>query len=70
MQLEAAKIIGCRRVRRAAEEGCERPDVADIVALRLLDELAHGHVFDHAPAQRADAGADKRLAHRDAPVLR
>jgi hypothetical protein len=32
----------------------ESPDVPDIVVARLLDEVAHGHVFDHAPAQRAD----------------
>jgi hypothetical protein len=25
-----------------------------IVVARLLDEVAHRHVFDHAPAQRAD----------------
>jgi len=26
---------------RAAEEGCGRPDVSDIVVARLLDEVAH-----------------------------
>src|SRR5713101_8623811 len=38
----------------------------DIVVVRLLDEVAHRHVFDHAPAQRADG----LLAHWGAPVLR
>src|SRR5712691_2396625 len=66
MQLEAAQILASRRIRRTAEKGCERPDVPDIVVARLLDEVAHGHVFDHAPAQRADG----LLTHRGAPVLR
>src|SRR5438876_2685335 len=66
MQLETAKILSRGRIRRTAEEGCERPDVADIVVARLLDEVAHGHVLDHAPAQRADG----LLAHRGAPVSR
>src|ERR1700687_2130308 len=66
MQLEKAKILRRGRIRRAAEKGCKCPDVPDIVVARLLDEVAHGHVFDHAPAQRADG----LLTHRGAPVLR
>src|SRR5258708_8495600 len=66
MQLKAAKILGRGRIRRAPEEGCERPDVPDIFVARILDEVAHAHVFDHAPAQRADG----LLTHRGAPVLR
>jgi hypothetical protein len=31
-------------------KGCESLDVADIVVARLLPEIAHGHVFDHALA--------------------
>jgi hypothetical protein len=54
MQLEKAKILRRGRIRRAAEKGCKCPDVPDIVVVRLLDEVAHRHVFDHAPAQRAD----------------
>src|SRR6202166_4216258 len=54
MQLEKAKILGRGRIRCAAEKGCKCPDVPDIVVVRLLDEVAHRHVFDHAPAQRAD----------------
>src|SRR5260370_23110948 len=54
------------RIRRTAEEGCEHPHVPDIVVARLLDEVAHRHVFDHAPAHRADG----LLTHRGAPVLR
>jgi hypothetical protein len=37
-QLEAPKIVRCRRVGRTAKENCERPDVADIVGLRLIDD--------------------------------
>src|ERR1700731_5175261 len=66
MQLEAAKILRCRRIRRTAEESCEGLDLSDIVVVRLLDEVAHRHVFDHAPAQRADGF----ITHRGAPVLR
>jgi hypothetical protein len=66
MQLKAAKVLRCRGIRRTSEEGCEGPDVPDIVVARLLDEVAHAHVFDHAPAQRADG----LLTHRGAPVSR
>jgi len=34
MQLEKAKILRRGRIRRAAEKGCERPDVPDIVVGR------------------------------------
>jgi hypothetical protein len=54
MQLKTAKILRHGRIRRTAQEGCERPHVPDIVVARLLDEVAHRHVFDHASAQRAD----------------
>ena len=40
-------------------------DAADVVMLRLRRELADRHVFDHAPAQRAD----RLVGHGDAPVL-
>src|SRR5712664_2018276 len=66
MQLEKAKILRRGRIRRAAEKGCECPDVSDIIVARLLDEVAHRHVFDHALAQRADG----LITHRGAPVLR
>src|SRR5271169_485806 len=66
MQLKTAKIFRRGSIRRTAEEGCERSDVPDIVVARLFDEVAHGHVFDHPPAQRADG----LLTHRGAPVLR
>jgi len=59
MQLEKAKIFRPGRIRRAAEKSCKCLDVSDIVIARLLDEIAHRHVFDHALAQRADG----HLAH-------
>jgi hypothetical protein len=37
--------------------------VPDVIVLRLLAELAHVHVLDHAGAQRADG----RIAHWSAP---
>jgi hypothetical protein len=66
MQLEASQILRRGCIGRATEEGRESADVPDIVVARLLDEIAHAHVFDHALAQWADG----LLAHRGAPVLR
>src|SRR5246500_216013 len=66
MQLKTAKVLRRGSIRRTAEESCEGPHVPDIVVACLLDEVAHAHVFDHAPAQRADG----LLTHRGAPVLR
>src|SRR5712672_3795680 len=39
MQLEKAKILRRGRIRRAAEKGCECPDVPDIVVVRLSTKL-------------------------------
>jgi hypothetical protein len=50
MQLETPKILSHCAIGRAAEEGCESLDLADIVVASLLAEIAHGHVFDHALA--------------------
>src|SRR5262249_43996082 len=66
MQLKTAKILSDGLIRRTSQKRCESPDLPDIVVARLLDEVAHRHVFDHALAQRADGF----LAHRGAPVLR
>jgi hypothetical protein len=38
MQLEAAQVLRCRRVRRAANEGRKGSDIANIVVARLLAE--------------------------------
>jgi hypothetical protein len=52
--LEAAQIFGRRRIRGAADEGRECPDVPNLVVARLLAEAAHGHVLDRALAERAN----------------
>jgi hypothetical protein len=62
MQLEGAQILGRCGIRRTAKERGEGLDVMDIIVARLLDEVAHRHVLDHALAQRADG----LLAHRGA----
>ena len=61
MDLEAADVLGRRRVVGTTEEDREAAHDLEIVALRLLAEAAHGHVFEHAPAQRADGAQDDRI---------
>jgi hypothetical protein len=46
--------VSRRCIGRPANEGCECPNVADIIAARVLIETALAHVFDHARPQRAD----------------
>jgi len=58
--LKAAQILRRCGIWRAVEEFRQGLDVADVVVLRLPHEVAHAHVFDYAPAQRADG----LLAHR------
>ncbi|WP_292236704.1 hypothetical protein [Mesorhizobium sp.] len=54
--LEPAQILRCRRFRRAAKEGREPSDIAELVALRFLAELAQAHVVNQplcsGPAER------------------
>jgi hypothetical protein len=54
MQLEAAQILGRRRVRGSTQKGRQLLDSADVVTLRIGCEPAQAHVFEHALAQRAD----------------
>ena len=54
VQLELPHILRRGGLRRAAEEGREASDLADVISAGLLDEMAHRHVIDHALAQRAD----------------
>src|SRR6266478_6543464 len=68
MQLEAAQILRRRRIGRAADEGRERPHLANVVAVRLLGEAAHRHVFDHARTQRADGPGRRSGGHRGGPL--
>jgi hypothetical protein len=68
VQLEAAHLLGRRRVGRAADEGRERPDMPDVVVARLRADAAHGHVLDHALTQRADGRMRRMGGHRADPL--
>ena len=54
VQLEAADVLDCGRVRRPLEKRGEPPAAANVASLRARTELARVHVLDHALAQRAD----------------
>jgi hypothetical protein len=54
VNLKTPNILGGRRIRRSPDRGGEAPGEADVVALRLFAQAAHGHVFEHAPAQGTD----------------
>jgi hypothetical protein len=64
MNLETMDILGCRRIRTPPQEGCEAPHEAYVVALRLLSQAAHRHVFKHALPERADGLLDGWIGHR------
>jgi hypothetical protein len=53
VDLEAADILGRCRVRWAPEERRETPNETDVVTLGVFAQATHGHVFEHALAQRA-----------------
>ena len=54
MRLVAPQVLRLGLVSRPADEDGELRDVVDIVALRVLAELADVHVLDHPLPQRAD----------------
>ena len=54
VQLEAPQVFDGGGVGRALEEGGQLAHGADVGCLRLVLELAHAHVVDHALAQRRD----------------
>src|SRR6516164_8327266 len=54
VQLEAAHLVGRRRVGRAFEPSGEPLAAIDVAALRVRIELARSHVFDHSLTQRTD----------------
>jgi len=54
MQLVVAQFLDAGSVRRSTEVFTKLPYRANVLGLRLLAELAHPHVFDHALAQRTD----------------
>ena len=55
VQLEAAHLVGRRRVGRAFEPGGEPLAAGDVAALCVRVELACSHVFDHSLTQRTDS---------------
>jgi hypothetical protein len=59
VKLEAANIFGRCRIRRSFQEAGKAVDEADIVTLRFLSPAMHGHVLEHALAQRADWRASR-----------
>src|ERR1700730_18373811 len=65
MQLKQTKVLARGGFGRAAEESREVFDVTDVILLDLLREMTRRHVFDHAPAQRADG----RVGHGDSFCL-
>src|SRR5258708_26580316 len=64
MKLETTDILGCRRIGTPSQEGCEAPHEAYVVALRLLSQATHRHVFKHALPERADGLLDGWIGHR------
>ena len=53
VDLEAADILGRRCIRRTPEKRREAPHEPDVVALCILAQATHGHVFEHVLPQRA-----------------
>ena len=54
IQLEPADVVGRRRVGGPLQKRGESLAAVNVAALGVRAELARGHVFDHALAQRAD----------------
>ncbi|MBB3217401.1 hypothetical protein FHW72_002483 [Ochrobactrum sp. RC6B] len=65
--LEAAQIIHGRGIGRPREKGGRSSDVAQIVALSLVPEVAQVHVVDQALTKRADRGRIRLVVHGQAP---
>jgi len=52
VELVAPGVLRLGPIRRAAEKGRELPDLANVVALGVLAELADDHILNHPPTQR------------------
>lgn len=65
--LEAAQIIHGRGIGRPREKAGKSSDVAQIVALSLVPEVAQVHVVDQALTKRADRGRIRLVVHGQAP---
>jgi hypothetical protein len=66
--LEPREVLCRRRIGRAADEGRESLHAANVVTARVLGEVTHGHVFDHALAQRAAGWMSKDRRSSDVPL--
>src|SRR4029077_3903337 len=55
MQQVASDIFPGRSIGRAPKKNGKALDPPNVIGLCLDHEIAHRHVFDHAPAQRPDA---------------
>jgi hypothetical protein len=66
VQLKAPQILDGGAIGRAPEEGGEPAHGADVGSLRLVAQLAHAHVVEHALAKRRDRA--NRSVHGPAPV--
>ena len=64
VKLIATKVFLAGLIRGSAEKHSEILDPLHVVVLGLRSEFANRHVFDHAPAQRADG----LVGREDAPV--
>lgn len=65
--LEAAQIIHGRGIGRPSEKTGNSCDIAQIVALGLVPEVAQVHVVDQALTKRADRGRIRLVVHGQAP---
>lgn len=64
--LEAAQIISGSRIERPAKKTGKTSDFTQIIALRLVPEMAKVHVVDKALAQRADHWIVRMIVHDQA----
>ncbi|EXL05053.1 hypothetical protein BG46_20660 [Brucella anthropi] len=64
--LEAAQIIHGRGIGGAPEKAGKSSDIAQIVALGLVPEVAQVHVVDQALTKRADRGRIQLVVHGQA----
>src|SRR3954453_4275257 len=65
MHLEGADVVQLQPVRRSAEIAAELRNRADVGSLRRRRQIAHGHVFDHAAAKRAQIAISILLSEGD-----
>ena len=69
VQLETAKILIGRRIRRTTKKSCQFHNRADVVMLGLRRKMPDGHVLDHAAAKRGDAFLGHAMLLSEAGLL-